>query len=45
MEESRIKEMEEIWESLKRMRGSRNWDNLVGALDSALETLEYRCVH
>ena len=42
MEESRIKEMEEVWDSAKKMRGSRNWDDLVLALDSALETLDYR---
>ena len=42
MEESRIKEMEEVWDSAKKMRGSRNWDDLVTALDTALETLDYR---
>ena len=43
MEESRIKEMEEVWNSLKKLRGSRNWDDLVDALERALETLDYRC--
>ena len=42
MEESRIKEMEEVWDSAKKMRGSRNWDDLVTALEVALETLDYR---
>ena len=43
MEASRVKEMEEVWDTLKKMRGSRNWQNLVDALEQAFETLEYRC--